>query len=75
MPQTQFDLANMTTRAVNLLGDQGRAAWASAGFALRNIFAAVNANFCRSGIEIGLEHEKLEAIRSADQPLFLRTTP
>jgi hypothetical protein len=29
VPRAQFDLANVSARVVNLLGDQGRALWAA----------------------------------------------
>ena len=56
VPFAGFDLANVSARAVNLLGDQGRALTAVGFFASRNVFASVDANFCRCGIEVGLKH-------------------
>ncbi len=56
--RTQFDLAKVSASPVNFLGDQSRALQASAGSALRNVFASVDADRRRSGIEIGLEHGK-----------------
>jgi hypothetical protein len=50
--KAQFDLANVTARAVNLLGDQRRAIQASASLALHNVFASVDAKSRRRGIEV-----------------------
>jgi len=47
VPLAQFDLANVSARAVNLFGDQGRAFWASAFFTSRCAFASVDAEGCR----------------------------
>src|SRR5208337_645890 len=54
--QTQFDLPNVTTSHIRLLGDQRCALQAAAGSARRNVFASVYANGCRRGIEVGLKH-------------------
>ena len=48
----------MATRCVDLFSDHGLALQATASFALRNVAALVDANFCRSGIEVGLKHVK-----------------
>src|SRR5208282_401495 len=42
-----------------LLGDQCCALQAAAGSARRNVFASVNANGCRRGIEVGLKHARM----------------
>jgi len=54
--QAQFDLANVAARAVNLLGDHGRALRASARFALRDVAASMDAESLRFGIKVGLKH-------------------
>jgi hypothetical protein len=58
MQPAQFDLANVAASGIDLLRDQGRAFRASARFALRNVTASVDANFCRSGIEVRLKHTR-----------------
>jgi hypothetical protein len=57
--QTQFDLPNVTTRHIRLLGDQCRALQAAAGSARRNVFASVDANGCRRWIEVRLKHARM----------------
>lgn len=64
-----FDLANVAARAVNLLGDQGRALRAAARSALRNVAASVDANGCRRGIEIGLQHNYAVGRARSAQPI------
>lgn len=59
MPQTQFDLPNVTTSHIRLLSDQCCALQAAAGSARRNVFASVDPNGCRRGIEVGLEHARM----------------
>jgi hypothetical protein len=54
--RAQFNLANVTTSGIDLLRNQHRALETTARSALRNVFAAVDANFCGRGVEIGLEH-------------------
>ena len=44
MLRAQFDLANVSACPINLLGDQGRALQTVARSALRDVFAAVDAN-------------------------------
>lgn len=55
--RAQFDLSNMTASRVRLLGDQGRALWASSRLAARHVPARMNANRRRSGVEVRLKHE------------------
>ena len=52
----KFDLANVTASGIDLLRNRGRAPRASASFAPRNVAASVDANRCRRGIKIGLQH-------------------
>jgi hypothetical protein len=61
----QFDLANVSARAVNLLGDQSRALDAAARFALRNVAASVDAKSRGRGIEIGLKHKRMMCLDAA----------
>jgi hypothetical protein len=63
--RAQFDLANVAARAVSLLSDQSRALQAAARSALRNVFAAVDANFCQSGIEVRLKHKRMMCLDAA----------
>jgi hypothetical protein len=63
--RAQFDLANVPARAVNLLGDQGRALRAAASFASRHVPASVDANGRWRGVEIGLEHERMMCLDAA----------
>jgi hypothetical protein len=56
--RAQFDLSNVTARAVNLLGDQSRALQAAGLLALRDVAASMDAEGLRLGIEIGLEHKR-----------------
>jgi hypothetical protein len=56
MRRAQFDLANVSAGAVNLRGDHGRALQTSASFALRDVAASVDADRCRSGVEVRLKH-------------------
>jgi hypothetical protein len=56
VPLAQFDLPNMAAGAVNLLGDQSRAGKAAAFLAFGEVAASVDAKFCRSGIEVRLQH-------------------
>jgi hypothetical protein len=62
--RAQFDLANVTASGIDLLRDQRRALETTTRSALRNVFASVNANFCRRGVEVGLQHTRstLEAL-------------
>jgi hypothetical protein len=55
--RAQLDLPNVTASNIGLFGDKGGALQAAAGLALRNVFAAVNEDRCRCGIEVRLEHE------------------
>jgi hypothetical protein len=64
VPRAQFDLPNVSARAVNLLGYQGRALYAASRLALRNVAASVDANFCRLGIEVRLQHNSLAICES-----------
>jgi hypothetical protein len=52
----ELNLPNVTSGIVDLFRDHGRTPRASTGFARRNVAASVNANGCRLGIEVGLEH-------------------
>jgi hypothetical protein len=61
VPRAQFDLANVSARAVNLFGNQSCALSASAFLASRDVSASVDANFCRSRIEVGLQHSAGQA--------------
>lgn len=56
--RAQFYLANVTTSGIDFFRNQGRAFWAGARSALRNVTASVDANGCRRGVEIGLKHKR-----------------
>jgi hypothetical protein len=58
MQRAEFDLANVTTSSIDLLRNQRRALVATACSARRNVFASVNANGGRRGVEIGLKHKR-----------------
>jgi hypothetical protein len=59
VPQAQFDLANLSACAVNLLGYQRRALQAATRSAPRNVAASVDANGRRRGIEVRLKHKRM----------------
>jgi hypothetical protein len=66
VPLAEFDLSNVTTRRIYLFRYQRRAVQAGARFARRDVFASVDANGRRGGIEIGLKHAlKLIAVLDA----------
>ena len=54
--QAQFDLANVAASGIDLFRNQGRAFLAAARSARRNVAAPMDANRCRRGIKIGLQH-------------------
>jgi hypothetical protein len=56
--QAQFDLANVAASGIDFLRDQVRALQAVVCSARRNVFASVDANGCRRGVEIGLKHRR-----------------
>jgi hypothetical protein len=60
--RTQFDLANVTASSIDLLRNQRRALETASRSALRNVFAAVDANGCRRRVEIGLQHTPLDRV-------------
>jgi len=55
--RAQFDLPNVTASNIGLLGDHRRALQAATGLALQNVFAAMNLNRSRCGVEVWLEHK------------------
>jgi hypothetical protein len=61
-----LDLPNVAAGIVDLLRDQGRTPRTSASFAGRNVAASVNADGCRLGIEVGLEHPAPGRFKSHD---------
>jgi hypothetical protein len=54
--RAQFDLANVSAGAVNLLGYLGRALQTTASFVLQDAAASVDANRRRFGVEVRLKH-------------------
>ncbi len=59
VPRAQLDLPNMSTGAVNLLGDQRRALPAPELFTFRDVAATMDAESPGRGIEVGLQHERI----------------
>jgi hypothetical protein len=57
--RAQLDLPNVTASDVGLFGDQRRALQAATSLALRNVFAAVNANGRRRGVKVWLKHKRM----------------
>jgi|SRR5271156_2208233 len=53
----EFDLTNVTASNIGLFSDQVSALQAAADLALRDVFAAPDANRCGRGIEVRLGHQ------------------